>query len=420
MAANKNLLILPGDGIGPEVMREVRRVIDWMDRRRMVTFNVSDDHVGGAAIDAYGTPITDATMDKAKAADGILFGSVGGPKWDGLGFQLRPELAILRLRKELDLFANLRPAIVLDPLVDASTLKPDVVRGLNLMIVRESTGGIYFGEPRGVETLPDGQQRGFDTETYTTNEIERVARIGFELARKRQNRVCSVEKANVMQSGLFWRQTVTALRDREFADVELSHMYADNCAMQLVRNPRQFDVIVTSNLFGDLLSDLASMLTGSLGMLPSATLGGVQESGKRHALVRADPRQRPGHRRQGHRQPAGTDPQLRHAAALLLRAGGGRDDDRAGLHQRAEERPAHRRYHGFGHRPRRHRRDGRVDPAGTRQAGGLIPGPSQAVDDPRPATRRHHASAWLDSGPVAVFQRPRNTNSRRTFRLLSF
>jgi 3-isopropylmalate dehydrogenase len=284
MPANKKLLILPGDGIGPEVMREVRRVIDWMDRRRMVTFDVSDDQVGGAGIDTYGTPITDATMQKARDADAILFGSVGGPKWDSLGFQLRPEIAILRLRKELDLFANLRPAIVLDPLVDASTLKPDVVRGLDLMIVRESTGGIYFGEPRGVETLPSGEKRGFDTETYTTSEIERVSRIAFELARKRQNRVCSVEKANVMQSGLFWRQTVTALREREFPDVELSHMYADNCAMQLVRNPRQFDVIVTSNLFGDLLSDLASMLTGSLGMLPSATLGAVQPSGKRHAL----------------------------------------------------------------------------------------------------------------------------------------
>jgi 3-isopropylmalate dehydrogenase len=284
MPANKKLLILPGDGIGPEVMREVRRVIEWMDRRRMVSFDLADDYVGGASIDAQGTPITDATMQKAKDADAILFGSVGGPKWDKLGFDMRPEIAILRLRKELDLFANLRPATVLDPLVDASTLKPDVVRGLDIMIVRESTGGVYFGEPRGVETLPDGQKRGFDTETYATNEIERVGRVAFELARKRQNRVCSVEKANVMQSGLFWRQTMTALREREFPDVELSHMYADNCAMQLVRNPRQFDVIVTGNLFGDLLSDLASMLTGSLGMLPSATLGAVQPSGKRHAL----------------------------------------------------------------------------------------------------------------------------------------
>ena len=284
MPANKKLLILPGDGIGPEVMREVRRIIDWMDRRRMVSFDISDDLVGGASIDARGTPITDETMQKAKDADAILFGSVGGPKWDKLGFQLRPELAILRLRKELDLFANLRPATVLDPLVDASTLKPEVVRGLDLMIVRESTGGIYFGEPRGIETLPSGEKRGFDTESYTTSEIERVARVAFELARKRKNHVTSVEKANVMQSGLFWRQTVTALHERDYADVQLDHMYADNCAMQLVRNPRQFDVIVTSNIFGDLLSDLASMLTGSLGMLPSATLGPADASGKRLAL----------------------------------------------------------------------------------------------------------------------------------------
>jgi len=284
MPANKRLLILAGDGIGPEVMREVRRVIDWMDRRRMVSFDVSDDLVGGAAIDARGTPITDDTMQKAKDADAVLFGSVGGPKWEKLGFQLRPELAILRLRKELDLFANLRPATVLDPLVDASTLKADVVRGLDIMIVRESTGGIYFGEPRGIETLPSGEKRGFDTESYTTSEIERVARVAFELARKRKNQVTSVEKANVMQSGLFWRQTVTALHEREYSDVGLAHMYADNCAMQLVRNPRQFDVIVTSNIFGDLLSDLASMLTGSLGMLPSATLGPIDGSGKRLAL----------------------------------------------------------------------------------------------------------------------------------------
>ena len=284
MPANKKLLILPGDGIGPEVMREVRRVIDWMDRRRMVAFDITEDLVGGASIDARGTPISDETMLSARAADAILFGSVGGPKWDKLGFDMRPEIAILRLRKELDLFANLRPAIVLEPLVNASTLKPDIIRGLDLMIVRESTGGIYFGEPRGVETMADGQKRGYDTETYTTHEIERVARVGFELARKRQNRLCSVEKANVMQSGLFWRQVVTALGEREYPEVELLHMYADNCAMQLVRHPKQFDVIVTSNLFGDLLSDLASMLTGSLGMLPSATLGAPDKSGRRHAL----------------------------------------------------------------------------------------------------------------------------------------
>jgi 3-isopropylmalate dehydrogenase len=284
MASNKNLLMLPGDGVGPEVMREVKRLLDWMAKRRSVSFNVTEDLVGGASIDARGTPIAEATVAAAKAADAVLFGSVGGPKWDGLGFDMRPEISILTLRRELGLFANLRPAVVLEPLVNASTLKPDVVRGLDIMIVRESTGGIYFGEPRGIETLVNGEQRGFNTESYSTHEIERVARVAFDLARKRQNRVCSVEKANVMESGLLWRQVVTALHARDYADVELSHMYADNCAMQLVRNPRQFDVIVSTNLFGDLLSDLASMLTGSLGMLPSATLGAPDASGRRHAL----------------------------------------------------------------------------------------------------------------------------------------
>jgi 3-isopropylmalate dehydrogenase len=284
MAANKKLLVLPGDGIGPEVMRETIHIIDWMARKRRAKFDLVEDLVGGASIDARGTPISAETVTRAKEADAVLFGSVGGPKWDKLGFDMRPEISILTLRRELGLFANLRPAIVLDSLVNASTLKPEVIKGLDLMIVRESTGGIYFGEPRGVETLPDGSQRGYNTESYSTLEIERVARVGFELARKRQNRVCSVEKANVMESGLLWRQVVTALGEREYPDVALSHMYADNCAMQLVRNPRQFDVIVTTNLFGDILSDLASMLTGSLGMLPSATLGAPDSSGRRHAL----------------------------------------------------------------------------------------------------------------------------------------
>jgi 3-isopropylmalate dehydrogenase len=284
MASNKRLLLLPGDGIGPEVMAQVRRVIDWFDAKKVVTFDVAEDLVGGASLDARGVPITDATIDAARGADAVLFGAVGGPQYDRLGFDKRPEIAILALRRELGLFANLRPAIVLDALLDASTLKPEVVRGLDLMIVRESTGGIYFGEPRGIETLPDGGKRGINTEVYTTHEIERVARVGFELARRRQGRLCSVEKANVMESGLLWRQTVAALGAAEYPDVALSHMYADNCAMQLVRNPRQFDVIVTTNLFGDLLSDLASMLTGSLGMLPSATLGGLDATGKRHAL----------------------------------------------------------------------------------------------------------------------------------------
>ncbi len=284
MPANRKLLLLPGDGIGPEVMREVRRVIDWMAHRRAVVFDLAEDLVGGASIDANDTPISASTLAAAKAADAVLFGAVGGPKWEGLGFDRRPEIGILTLRRELGLFANLRPAVVLEPLIEASTLKPEIVRGLDLMIVRESTGGIYFGEPRGVEILPDGQRRGINTKVYTTGEIERVGRIAFELASRRQQRLCSVEKANVMESGLLWRQTITALGQREFPEIALSHMYADNCAMQLVRNPRQFDVIVTSNLFGDLLSDLASMLTGSLGMLPSATIGATDSAGRRPAL----------------------------------------------------------------------------------------------------------------------------------------
>ncbi|MCB8873747.1 3-isopropylmalate dehydrogenase [Acidisoma silvae] len=284
MPANKKLLLLPGDGIGPEVMQEVTKVLEFFDKKRIASFDMSEGLVGGASIDATGLPITPDVVARAKGSDAVLFGAVGGPKWDKVGFDVRPEVAILTLRRELGLFANLRPATVLDPLIEASTLKPDVVRGLDIMIVREATGGIYFGEPRGIETLPDGQKRGINTEVYTTSEIERVARVAFDLARQRQGRVCSVEKANVMESGLLWRQTVTALGAAEYADVALSHMYADNCAMQLVRNPRQFDVIVTGNLFGDLLSDLASMCTGSLGMLPSATLGAPDSSGRRLSL----------------------------------------------------------------------------------------------------------------------------------------
>ncbi|MDG6094032.1 3-isopropylmalate dehydrogenase [Acetobacter sp. AN02] len=280
----KKLLVLPGDGIGPEVMREVGRVIAWLGRRRDLRFEITEDLVGGASLEAYGTPIRDEVITRAREADAVLFGSVGDPKWNHVGFDRRPELAILRLRQDLGLFANLRPAKVFDALIDASTLRPDVIRGLDIMIVRESVGGIYFGEPRGVETLPDGTKRGINTEVYTTAEIERVGRVAFDLARKRDNHVCSVEKHNVMESGLLWKEVITALQAREYPDVKLTHMLADNCAMQLVRNPRQFDVVVTGNLFGDLLSDLASMLTGSLGMLPSATLGSVTADGRFPAL----------------------------------------------------------------------------------------------------------------------------------------
>ncbi|HTH97853.1 MAG TPA: 3-isopropylmalate dehydrogenase [Stellaceae bacterium] len=284
MAANKKLLVLPGDGIGPEVMDEVMRIADWMASKRQVTFDMEKGLVGGAAYDAEGAAVSDTTVAKAKAADAVLFGAVGGPKWDKVPFDLRPEAGLLRLRKDMELFANLRPAQVFPPLVEASSLKPELVSGLDIMIVRELVGGVYFGSPRGIETLPDGQRRGVNTQVYTTSEIERVARVSFELARKRNNKLCSVEKANVMESGLLWREVVQALHDREYQDVELSHMYADNCAMQLVRAPKQFDVIVTDNLFGDLLSDCAAMLTGSLGMLPSASLGAPDSSGRRLAL----------------------------------------------------------------------------------------------------------------------------------------
>ena len=284
MPANRTLLILPGDGIGPEVMRQARRVVDWFDKRRAVSFDIAEGLVGAASLDKHGTPITDEVMAQALARDAILFGAVGDPRWDNVPFDKKPERAILRLRKEMGLFANLRPAVVFPELADASTLKPEVIAGLDIMILRELTGGVYFGEPRGIETLPDGTKRGVDTQVYTTPEIERIARVGFELARKRRNKACSVEKANVMYTGVLWRETVTKLHAAEYKDVELTHMYADNCAMQLVRNPKQFDVIVTDNLFGDMLSDIASMLTGSLGMLPSAAFGAPDATGRRKAL----------------------------------------------------------------------------------------------------------------------------------------
>ncbi len=283
MSDIRSILFLPGDGIGPEVMEEVRRVIGWLQRRQ-IAFAVEEDLVGGAAYDAHGTPLADATLAKALDIGTVMFGAVGGPKYDGLPFAQKPERGLLKLRKELGLFANLRPAIVFPALAEASSLKTELVEGLDIMILRELTGGVYFGEPRGIETLPDGQKRGVDTQVYTTSEIERVARVGFELARKRRGKVTSVEKANVMQTGVLWRETVQALHDADYADVELEHLYADNCAMQLVRRPKQFDVIVTDNLFGDLLSDCAAMLTGSLGMLPSASLGAPDAKGLRKGM----------------------------------------------------------------------------------------------------------------------------------------
>ena len=280
----RKFLLLPGDGIGPEVVGEVKKIINWFNNNKSLDFEIEEELVGGASYEKHGTSITDEVFYKALECEAIILGAVGGPKWDNLEFSKKPERALLKLRKELKLFANLRPAICFKQLVDASTLKPEIVSGLDIMIVRELTGGIYFGEPRGIKPIDNGERKGINTHTYTTSEIERVARVAFDLARKRKNKVTSCDKSNVMEAGLLWKEEVQALHDKEYSDVELSHMLADNCAMQLLRYPKQFDVIVTDNLFGDMLSDQASMLTGSLGLLPSASLGAKNKDGDMRAM----------------------------------------------------------------------------------------------------------------------------------------
>ena len=280
----RKILLLPGDGIGPEVINEVRKIINWLNQNRSLDFEIDEDLVGGAAYDKHGIPITDEVFYKALESQAVILGAVGGPKWDNLDFSKKPERALLKLRKELKLFANLRPAICFKQLVDASSLKPDIVSGLDIMIVRELTGGIYFGEPRGIKLINNGERKGINTHTYTSSEIDRVARIAFDLAKKRNNKVTSCEKSNVMEAGQLWREEVQNLHDNEYKDVELEHMLADNCAMQLLRNPKQFDVIVTDNLFGDILSDEAAMLTGSLGLLPSASLGSKDKDGNMRSM----------------------------------------------------------------------------------------------------------------------------------------
>ena len=284
MATHK-LLLLPGDGIGPEVMAEVKLLIDWIDAQGIAHFSTEDGLVGGAAYDADKLAITDATMAKAEAADAIIFGAVGGPKWDAVPYEARPEAGLLRLRKDLGLFANLRPAVCYPALADSSSLKREIVEGLDIMIVRELTGGVYFGEPKTITDLGNGQKRAIDTQVYDTYEIERIARVAFDLARKRRNKLTSMEKRNVMKSGVLWNEVVTQVHAREYKDVELEHQLADSGGMNLVKWPKQFDVIVTDNLFGDMLSDIAAMLTGSLGMLPSASLGEVDaKTRKRRSL----------------------------------------------------------------------------------------------------------------------------------------
>src|ERR1041384_228717 len=280
-----NLLLLPGDGIGPEVMAEVKKLIAWMNAHRMGTFATEEGLCGGCAYDAHGVSITDEMVAKAKAADAVIFGSVGGPKWDKVPYEHRPEAGLLRLRKDLQLYANLRPAVTYPALADASSLKRDDVEGLDIIILRELTGGVYFGEPKTITDLGNGQKRAIDTQVYDTYEIERIGRVACELARKRRNKVTSMEKRNVMKTGVLWNEVMTQMHAREFKDVQLEHMLADAGGMQLVRWPKQFDVIVTDNLFGDVLSDIAATLTGSLGMLPSASLGEADaKTKKRKAL----------------------------------------------------------------------------------------------------------------------------------------
>lgn len=271
--ASRKVFLLPGDGIGPEATAEVTKIINWMNEALASGFEVEEGLVGGAAYDAYGEAISDSDMEKALAADAVLFGAVGGPKWDDVPYEARPEAGLLRLRKDMELFANLRPAICYPALADSSSLRKEVVEGLDILIVRELTGGVYFGEPKTITDLGNGQKRAVDTQVYDTFEIERIAGVAFEMARTRDNRVCSMEKRNVMKSGVLWNEVVSATHKEKYADVELDHMLADAGGMQLVRWPKQFDVIVTDNLFGDMLSDVAAMLTGSLGMLPSASLG---------------------------------------------------------------------------------------------------------------------------------------------------
>ncbi len=280
----RKILLLPGDGIGPEVIAEVKKIIEWFNSNKSLDFEIDQDLVGGAAYDKHGTPITDEAFYKAQESAAVILGAVGGPKWDNIDFSKKPERALLKLRKELKLFANLRPAICFKQLVDASSLKPEFVSNLDILFVRELTGGIYFGEPRGIKPIDNGERKGINTHVYTTSEIERVARVAFDLARKRNNKVTSCEKSNVMEAGQLWKEEVQAIHEKEYSDVELKHMLADNCAMQLVRNPKQFDVIVTDNLFGDMLSDEAAMLTGSLGLLPSASLGAKDKNGNMRSL----------------------------------------------------------------------------------------------------------------------------------------
>ena len=367
-----SLLLLPGDGIGPEVMAEVERVVSFFNKRGKVEFKTSTGLVGGAAIDKFGVPLDSETLEKAEATDAIVFGAVGGPKWDKVPFEKRPEAGLLRLRKDLDLFANLRPAICYPALAEASSLRREKVEGLDILILRELTGGTYFGEPKEIVTLEDGQKRAVDTTVYTTHEIERIARVAFDLARKRNNKVHSAEKRNVMKTGVLWNEVVTAVHAKEFKDVELHHILADACAMQLVRDPKQFDVLVCDNLFGDMLSDQAAMLTGSIGMLPSASLGAPDpKTGKRKALYEPVHGSAPDIAGKGLANPIAAITSygmaLRYSYGLTKEA----DLIDKAIAGALEPRPAHPRHHAAQHAQSRHQRDGHGHPRRTGEAGGL-------------------------------------------------
>ena len=370
--ATHNLLLLPGDGIGPEVMAQAKRVIDFFNKKGPDKFATEEALVGGCCYDAHKVAITDATMEKAKAADAMIFGSVGGPKWDKVPYEVRPEAGLLRLRKDLDLYANVRPAIVYPALADSSSLKREVVEGLDIIILRELTGGVYFGEPKTITDLGNGQKRAIDTQVYDTYEIERIDRVAFELARKRRNKVTSMEKRNVMKSGVLWNEVTTALHAREYKDVQLEHMLADAGGMQLVRWPKQFDVIVTDNLFGDMLSDIAAMLDR---LARHAAVGVTRrdrsQDQEAQGAVRAGARLGARHRRQGHRQSDRHDRVVRHGAALFVRPRQTGRHDRPGDRRHARQGPAHRRHQVGGHEGRLDGRDGRRDPGRAGNAGGL-------------------------------------------------
>ena len=364
--ATYKLLLLPGDGIGPEVMAEAERVVAWVNRTGVASIETETDLVGGSAYDAHGQAISNATMERALAADAVMLAAVGGPKWDGVPYEQRPEAGLLRLRKDLGLFANLRPAICYPALADASSLKRDRVDGLDIMIVRELTGGVYFGEPKTITDLGNGQKRAIDTQVYETYEIERIASVAFDLARERKRLVHSAEKRNVMKTGVLWNEVVTKIHKERYGDVTLHHILADNCAMQLVRAPKQFDVIVTDNLFGDMLSDEAAMLTGSLGMLPSASLGPADERGHRRALYEPVHGSAPDIAGQGVANPIATIASLAMCLRYSFFLGDTADRIDAGHRPRARPGSPHRRYQAGRLPHRRLARDGRGHRQGAR------------------------------------------------------